>query len=130
MYRFMDLALENDLLPYTQFTDIVLINRALQLWRNLDKYYTCEVEKRERERENKIKENKKNAKDRFNKSWYANINQPKRGAHPNWIEKVIPCLLIMIKLLVVFITQKSCRPESFHRYYDYDTLKHLWFYFI
>ena len=66
MYRFMDLALENDLLPYTQFTDIVLINRALQLWRNLDKYCTCDVEKRERERErereweeNKMKENKK-----------------------------------------------------------------------
>ena len=77
-----------------------------------------------------MKENKKNAKDRFNKSWYANINQPKRGAHPNRIEKVIPCLLIMIKLLVVFITQKSCRPESFHRYYDYNTLKRLWFYFI
>ena len=30
-----------------------------------------------------MKENEKNAKDRFNKSWYANINQPKRGAHPN-----------------------------------------------
>ena len=61
MYRFMDLALENDLLPYTQFTDIVLINRALQLWRNLDKYCMCEVEKREGDKweENEMKENKK-----------------------------------------------------------------------
>ena len=116
MYRFMDLALENDLLPYTQFTDIVLINRALQLWRNLDKYCMCEVEKRERDREweeNKMKENKKNAKDRFNKSWYANINQLKGEAHPYWIEKVNPGLLIMIKMLVVFITEIACRPRSF-----------------
>ena len=29
-----------------------------------------------------MKENEKNAKDRFNKSWYANINQPKGEAHP------------------------------------------------
>ena len=135
MYRFMDLALENDLLPYTQFTDIVLINRALQLWRNLDKYCTCEVEKREGDRdkeweENKMRENKKNAKDRFNKSWYANINQPKGEAHPYWIEKVNPCLLIMIKMLVVFISEIACRPRSFSLISDWNTWYRVWFYMI
>ena len=106
------------------FTVVKKFRQILYVWGRKERM-------REREwEENKMKENKKNAKDRFNKSWYANINQPKREAHPYWIEKVNPCLLIMIKMLVVFISEIACRPRSFSLISDWNTWYRVWFYMI
>ena len=105
------------------FTVVKKFRQILYVWGRKERM-------REGWEENKMKENKKNAKDRFNKSWYANINQPKGEAHPYWIEKVNPCLLIMIKMLVVFISEIACRPRSFSLISDWNTWYRVWFYLI